>query len=86
MALLTALLDANILYPAGLRDVLLRLADQYLYAPLRRRWHVVSRCAARLRGAGGAGRGSDSHLLDLGGDAAVEDPELAGCVAGFVAG
>ncbi len=33
MALLTALLDANILYPAGLRDVLLRLADQYLYAP-----------------------------------------------------
>ena len=34
MALLTALLDANILYPAGLRDVLLRLADQYLYAPL----------------------------------------------------
>ena len=34
MALLTALLDANILYPAGLRDVLPRLADQYLYAPL----------------------------------------------------
>ena len=34
MALLTALLDANILYPAGLRDVFLRLADQYLYAPL----------------------------------------------------
>ena len=34
MALLTALLDANILYAAGLRDFLLRLADQYLYAPL----------------------------------------------------
>ena len=34
MARLTALLDANVLYPAGLRDVLLRLADQYLYAPL----------------------------------------------------
>ena len=30
----TALLDATILYPAGLRDFLLRLADQYLYAPL----------------------------------------------------
>ena len=30
----TALLDANVLYPAGLRDILLRLADQYLYAPL----------------------------------------------------
>ena len=30
----TALLDANVLYPAGLRDVLLRLADRYLYAPL----------------------------------------------------
>ena len=37
MALLTAFLDANILYPAGLRDFLLRLADQYLYAPL---WSV----------------------------------------------
>ena len=34
MARLTALLDANILYPAGLRDLLLRLADRYLYAPL----------------------------------------------------
>ncbi len=34
MVRLTALLDANVLYPAGLRDVLLRLADQYLYAPL----------------------------------------------------
>ena len=34
MALLTALLDANVLYAAGLRDCLLRLADQYLYAPL----------------------------------------------------
>ena len=33
-ALLTALLDANVLYSAGLRDFLLRLADQYLYAPL----------------------------------------------------
>lgn len=31
---LTALLDANVLYPAGLRDLLLRLADRYLYAPL----------------------------------------------------
>ena len=34
MASLTALLDANVLYPAGLRDLLLRLADRYLYAPL----------------------------------------------------
>ena len=34
MAPLTALLDANVLYPAGLRDLLLRLADRYLYAPL----------------------------------------------------
>ncbi len=34
MARLTALLDANVLYPAGLRDFLLRLADRYLYAPL----------------------------------------------------
>ncbi|MCY4397352.1 MAG: PIN domain-containing protein [Rhodospirillaceae bacterium] len=31
----TALLDANVLYPAGLRDLLLRLADRYLFAP---RW------------------------------------------------
>ena len=31
---LTALLDANVLYPASIRDVLLRLADQYLYKPL----------------------------------------------------
>lgn len=30
----TALLDANVLYPAGLRDILLRLADRYLYRPL----------------------------------------------------
>ncbi len=30
----TALLDANVLYPAGLRDLLLRLADRHLYAPL----------------------------------------------------
>ena len=37
MALPTALLDANVLYPAGLRDFLLRLADQHLYAP---RWSV----------------------------------------------
>lgn len=35
---LTALLDANVLYPAGLRDFLLRLADQYLYQPL---WSVA---------------------------------------------
>lgn len=34
MSVLTALLDANVLYSAGLRDFLLRLADQYLYAPL----------------------------------------------------
>lgn len=34
MVLLAALLDANVLYPAGLRDFLLRLADQSLYAPL----------------------------------------------------
>lgn len=34
MAFPTALLDANVLYPAGLRDFLLRLANQYLYAPL----------------------------------------------------
>ena len=31
---LTALLDANVLYPGGLRDFLLRLADQHLYYPL----------------------------------------------------
>ncbi len=35
MVRLTALLDANVLYPAGLRDLLLRLADRYLFAPLR---------------------------------------------------
>ena len=34
MGVLTALPDANVLYPAGLRDFLLRLADQYLYVPL----------------------------------------------------
>ena len=34
MARPTALLDANVLYPAGLRDLLLRLADRHLYAPL----------------------------------------------------
>ena len=34
MARPTALLDANVLYPAGLRDLLLRLADRYLHAPL----------------------------------------------------
>ena len=34
MGRLTALLDANVLYAAGLRDVLLRLADRYLYSPL----------------------------------------------------
>lgn len=34
MARLTALLDANVLYAAGLRDFLLRLADRYTYAPL----------------------------------------------------
>ncbi len=28
------MLDANVLYPAGLRDMLLRLADRYLFAPL----------------------------------------------------
>ena len=37
MGVLTALLDANVLYPAGLRDFLLRLANQYLYSPL---WSV----------------------------------------------
>ena len=30
----TALLDASTLYPAALRDFLLRLADRYLFAPL----------------------------------------------------
>ena len=34
MAGLTALLDANVLYTAGLRDFLLHLADRYMYAPL----------------------------------------------------
>ncbi len=34
MAPQTALLDANVLYSAGLRDLLLRLADRYLFAPL----------------------------------------------------
>ena len=34
MARLTALPDANVLYPAGLRDLLLRLADQCMIAPL----------------------------------------------------
>ncbi len=29
-----ALLDADVLYPAGLRDLLLRLADRHLHAPL----------------------------------------------------
>ena len=28
------MLDANVLYPAGLRDMLLRLADRYLFVPL----------------------------------------------------
>ncbi len=31
---LTALLDANVLYPARIHDFLLRLANRYLYAPL----------------------------------------------------
>lgn len=34
MDCLPALLDANVLYPAGLRDLLLRLADRNLFAPL----------------------------------------------------
>ena len=34
MAGSAALLDANVLYPAGLRDMLLRLASRHLYAPL----------------------------------------------------
>ena len=34
MGVLTALLDANVLYPTGLRDFLLRFANQYLYSPL----------------------------------------------------
>ena len=29
-----ALLDANVLYPAGVRDILLRLADRGLFRPL----------------------------------------------------
>ena len=33
MARLTALLDANVIYPAGLRDVLLRLAARNLFRP-----------------------------------------------------
>ena len=35
MPRLTALHDANVLDPAGLRDFLLRLADRYLYRPLQ---------------------------------------------------
>lgn len=34
----TALLDANVIYPAGLRDLLLRLADRNLY---RVRWSEI---------------------------------------------
>lgn len=34
----TAFLDANVIYPAGLRDVLLRLADRNLY---RARWSAM---------------------------------------------
>ena len=34
MARRRALLDADVLYPAGLRDMLLRLADRYLFTPL----------------------------------------------------
>ncbi len=34
----TALPDANVLYPAGLRDLLLRLADRHLHTPL---WSAV---------------------------------------------
>ena len=34
MGALTAFLDANILYSAGLRDFLLRLAERHLYSPL----------------------------------------------------
>ena len=33
MGVPTALLDANVLYPAGLQDFLLRLVDEYLYTP-----------------------------------------------------
>lgn len=29
-----AVLDADVLHPAGLRDLLLRLADRYLFTPL----------------------------------------------------
>ena len=34
MGALTAFLDTNILYSAGLRDFLLRLAERHLYSPL----------------------------------------------------
>ena len=34
MGALTAFLDANILYSAGLRDFLLRIAERHLYSPL----------------------------------------------------
>ena len=34
----TALLDANVIYPAGLRDLFLRLADRNLY---RVRWSEI---------------------------------------------
>lgn len=34
MGALTAFLDANVLYSAGLRDFLLRLASRHLYSPL----------------------------------------------------
>jgi len=34
----TAFLDANVIYPAGLRDTLLRLADRNLY---RARWSAM---------------------------------------------
>ena len=33
MAQFSALLDANVIYPAGLRDVLLRIADRNLFRP-----------------------------------------------------
>ena len=38
MDLFTAFLDANVIYPAGLRDTLLRLADRNLY---RARWSAM---------------------------------------------
>ncbi len=41
MVRLTAVLDANVLYSAGLRDLLLLLADRYLFAPL---WSAGTRC------------------------------------------